>query len=504
MKLFKKSTISLAMTAAMIGGVAMTQVATAATQSAAGVPHVSVNGLGQALVYPYYSVREGNTTSINVFNTSSTHAVAVKVRFREYQNSRDVLDFNLVLSPNDKWFANLNAAGDGVELTTTDKSCTVPQNVSTSQFIDDGYTFSAFRDEGDQDLLRLQEGYAEIVPMAWSDVTTNDVFEGALHSQTTGLPGNCDDVQAAFTQTTSWDTVAAPDFVGDGAPDISADVDWVAIPVDSNPLFGETIIRNSAGGIAGGTNAIAIADWMDGVKLTTAQAFPFFLEPTLATSAGVWDTTNLPATDLALTASTVVNEWASNPDNGASVDWVVTMPTKSFHVDTDISNIQAGSSRFRGVGASGTNSVITTPVLPFINEFDEVAGEGRADIAYTAEIFNNEEGEAESGSGFGVTVSPGTFTNPDVNALRFEANVVEFGGSTIIDSAKPHDASALVGALPSTQTNTNGYARLTFNDGASGSPALITLPVVGFAMKERNAGDATLSFGQLLNHKYTP
>ena len=491
MKLFKKSTLSLALTAAMIGGVAATQTASAYPQAATAGPVVSNSGLGQALIYPYYSVRGGTQTTINVFNTSTTHAVAVKVRFREHQNSRDVLDFNLVLSPNDKWFANLNAsAAGGVVLSTTDKSCTVPENINGQEFLNDAYTFSAFQDSGSQDLARLQEGYAEIIPMAWSSVTTDPTFAGALHSQATGNPGSCAAVTTAFTPTTSWDTVLAPVVVGDGAPAISADADWVAIPAGENPLFGETFIKNN--GVGGGSNAVAIADWMAGVKLTTAQAFPYFLEPTLGTSAGVWDTTNLPATDDALTSSTVINEWASNPLNNAEVDWAVTMPTKSFHVDVAAANIQAGSSNFRAVGAGGGTA---TPLAPFTNAF----ALGRSDVAYGAQGYNNEEGEAATGPGPGVSIPPGTFNNPDVASLRFEANVISFGAGTILNSASPADASGLVASLPT--GSSNGYARLTFNNGAAGTPAALPLPVVGFALKTRETTTSGDNFGQMLDHK---
>ena len=486
MKLFKKSTLSLALTAAMIGGVVATQTASAYPQGAAGAPHVSNSGLGQALIYPYYSVREGTQTTINVFNTSNTHAVAVKVRFREHQNSRDVLDFNLVLSPNDKWFANLNAtAAGGVQLTTSDKSCTVPESINGQQFLDDAYTFTAFRDSGAQTLGRLQEGYAEIIPMAWSNVTTNATYAGALHSQTTGIPGSCAAVTTAFTPTTTWDTVLAPLAVGDGAPAISSDDDWVAIPAGSNPLFGETFVKND--GVGGGSNAIAIADWMAGVKLTTAQAFPYFLEPTLATSAGVWNTANIAATNDALMAGTIINEWAANPVNNAEVDWAVTFPTKSFHVDIANANIQAGSSRYRTTGPDGTGAA--TGLAPFSNAF----ANGRSDVAFGAAGYNNEEGEAADGPGPGVQISPGTFNNPDVASLRYESNVISFGAGTVLNAADATDASGLVASLPT--GSTNGHAKLSFVDAVGG------LPVAGFALKTRATGDATINFGQMLDHK---
>ena len=62
----------------------------------AGAVSVSANNLGQALIFPYYTVRGGWTTLLGVTNTSN-QVVAVKVRFREAYNSRDVFDFNIIL-----------------------------------------------------------------------------------------------------------------------------------------------------------------------------------------------------------------------------------------------------------------------------------------------------------------------------------------------------------------------------------------------------------------------
>src|ERR1700694_2307266 len=91
------------------------------------------NNLGQALVYPYYTVNSaggnGFNTYISVVNTT-TNVKIVKVRFREGKNSREVLDFNLYLSPNDMWTgAVVPASADAsaaAHLITSDVSCTNP------------------------------------------------------------------------------------------------------------------------------------------------------------------------------------------------------------------------------------------------------------------------------------------------------------------------------------------------------------------------------------------
>lgn len=77
-----------------------------AMAGAANAVYVNSDGLGHALIYPYYTVRGGNVTLLSVVNTTAD-AKAVKVRFIEGKNSQEVLDFNLFLSPKDVWTANV-------------------------------------------------------------------------------------------------------------------------------------------------------------------------------------------------------------------------------------------------------------------------------------------------------------------------------------------------------------------------------------------------------------
>jgi len=116
---------------------------------AAQAVNLNPDGLGQVLIYPYYTVRNvlpdvpgipapctgTECTDITApFNTllsvvnSTASAKAVKVRFLEGRNSREVLDFNLYLSAKDVWGAALvpNAAG-GATMLVTDRSCTLPR-----------------------------------------------------------------------------------------------------------------------------------------------------------------------------------------------------------------------------------------------------------------------------------------------------------------------------------------------------------------------------------------
>ena len=110
MKLMRKSHINMAVAAGLIGLASGPGVV-----SAAGTD----TNTGQALVMPYYTVNDGWTTTFNVMNTSDT-TLAVKVRFHESKNSRDVLDFNIVMSPYDAWTGWIEDSETGPQLFTTD------------------------------------------------------------------------------------------------------------------------------------------------------------------------------------------------------------------------------------------------------------------------------------------------------------------------------------------------------------------------------------------------
>src|SRR5678816_1917985 len=79
-------------------------------------------------IYPYYTVRGGNGTLLSVVNTHQ-EGKAVKVRFLEGYDSREVLDFNLYLSQYDVWVAQVYDNGSGGAVATNDNSCTVPTMV---------------------------------------------------------------------------------------------------------------------------------------------------------------------------------------------------------------------------------------------------------------------------------------------------------------------------------------------------------------------------------------
>ena len=89
MNTFKKTTLYTAL--AGIGALGMAGTANAV--------HVNPDGLGQVLIYPYYTTQTSGVAQpfnslLSVVNSTAS-VKAVKVRFLEGKNSREVLDFNL-------------------------------------------------------------------------------------------------------------------------------------------------------------------------------------------------------------------------------------------------------------------------------------------------------------------------------------------------------------------------------------------------------------------------
>ena len=112
---------------------------------------------------------------------------AVKVRFLEGKDSREVLDFNLFLSAYDVWTAGIipdTTSGSG-ELVTFDKSCTIPPIPAGGvDFVNFAYVGSA-ADGADTSLDRTKEGYVEIIEMA--TYTTNSTV-GVAATHVSGVP----------------------------------------------------------------------------------------------------------------------------------------------------------------------------------------------------------------------------------------------------------------------------------------------------------------------------
>ncbi len=140
-----------------------------ATTAGANVVHLAPNGVGQVLMYPYYTTRGGTVSLVSLVNTTA-EAKAVRINVREARRGAVVARVNLYLSAKDVWTGALIDDGDGASLISNDSSCTAPAisptaalKLSNAEFVNDNAPFpDAARDGRD----RTREGYLEVIEMA--------------------------------------------------------------------------------------------------------------------------------------------------------------------------------------------------------------------------------------------------------------------------------------------------------------------------------------------------
>jgi hypothetical protein len=488
--MFRMNKISTAMaTAGLLSATLMAGVQLANAQT------FSTVGAGTAVTVPYYTVRAGWQTLMNVTNTTG-NSLAVKVRVRESYNSRDVLDFNVLLSPYDVWTASLSNSGGRPFLQTTDRSCTVPISVRDSGALGNELAYTGtFADSGPATTDRMLEGYVELLVMGEATGVGTGTPANAKHVN--GEPVNCVAAANNFVRGVgipAWVSGPITGDAGSGSPIARSDYGNITSPA---PLKVNISYLNQALGLSSGGTATHIAGWGVGQNLVTAQQFPWFLEPTLASHAGLWNNSALAQVEAPLNANSVINEWSNYPSNGVQTDWVVAFPTKSFRVDRANTNIQAGCNQWRnGTGGGVIAADCGQPVVPFENAFTL----GKSNITVTYTLYDREEAVAVVTTD-GVTVSPAPPPEIVINTLPYETNVLVIGNSAYgaLTPALNSGVAQIVDVKGQLKPESPfGWVNLTF----TGAPAATGLPATGFIFKARTFGDRTKNYGQMMEHGY--
>jgi hypothetical protein len=309
-------------------------------------------GVGQVLVFPYYTVNAGNQTLVSVLNNSAA-GKAVKVRFREGGNARPALAFNLYLSPFDVWTASVFSRSDigadqPANLVTVDNSCTVPRikGNTARPTLSNGNRYAPFNnlaytgaadDAGADNLERTREGYFELIEMG--EVVNRE--RGSLTAIThgsNGVPADCAQIENAWVSL-------------DAAPPATAY--WTSNPLtDLAPpqggLIGTASIIDAFAGTIVPYNAEAIDAFSDIAQHTAPSA----AGPTLASArtsaevatAHVFDdstpvTSSFPlsraidAVSALFMQDVLYNEFVTSAAVAGSTEWVVTFPTKFAYAD---------------------------------------------------------------------------------------------------------------------------------------------------------------------------
>jgi hypothetical protein len=466
----RKKLVTLAIASAAVGG--------AMVSAPAQAVNVSQNNVGEVLFYPYYTVKNGYDTIFTVVNTTNRTAI-FKIRFREALNSREVRDFNVILSPYDHWGAAVtkDSAGTGAVVRTYDNTCTSPilpaSAIATGsrEIAFTNYLFAGSNADGGSEAIdRVQEGYFEIFLMGVSSADYNNsanVIEyNAKHVN--GVPRNCATVDTQFTNVagSAFSTFSAPENI------LKGHVTYIDVAkgkaIDAEPTHLEDWRNNSSFISAPGdtTPSLANGDQTDANMLVDG-AF------VTKTGAGSPDAEVNTAT-IVLSADAVINEFATG--SGASTSWVLTFPSKHHYTDgiTDITTIDA-----QGI-----------PPFKYLFKGDKDAGGKSCDVI-SVTLYNREEGTAQpSGTAFSPVQSSSNVE------LCYEANVIDFNGTAVFGSGTNHLG------MTTTDVGTAGWAYigLTNTGNVGGNTTVTGLPVIGFAAIMRDTGGAAVNYGSSIAH----
>ncbi len=444
MNTFKKKSLYAAL--ASVGALGVVGTAQAA--------NVNPDGLGQVLIYPYYTVNSKSTAPYNsllsVVNTMAS-AKAVKVRFIEGRNSAEVLDFNLFLSAHDVWTAGVIPLGSGAGVFTADKSCTIPTVPSTAATAQPFVNYVYAGDGAGDGLDRTMEGYVEIIEMG--------VVTGATATAVTHVKGVPPCTAAGLTDAAVAANIVAP----------------------TGGLFGGISLINVLAGVDVSENAVAI----DNFRTTGTYNVPGSIKPDLtdvnpstsvvfagaAVVSSAW-TSPIDTISALFMVEHIANEYVLDTVSASGTDWVLTMPTKRYYFNSDGSVIKLFQRNF------------------VTNSCDDIG----------LSVFDREEVFPSTPQGFSPPPPAGK-----VAGMCWEANVLTFNSTNILASAN---------SLSATVSYQNGWADLTVTpvatfDGSSAHNLVSTtnqtyfgLPIIGFAAQSFTNGTLTSTDGSLVQANY--
>lgn len=448
----RKNVVAMSI-AAMIGGLGLAGGAQAGTFEGGIVATTAEqlvfngDGIGHSLLFPYYTVQNGQSTLLSIVNSDTVNAKAVKVRFRGASNSDDVFDFTLLLSPGDVWTANVSEGANGAaRLVTHDASCTLPASVRTNAGA--GTAFLTDR-LGTAGVAGTREGYVEVFNMA-------DIPAGsAMYTAIKHVNGVAPCTPATFSPLATYaniDTLAEVEALGFRAPTTGLHGQWTLIDVPNATSFSgnatAVVAQTAAGANATGrlvlfsqTGAAVAAgtaqNWtsdplLRGGAVAAAQYdFPDMSTPYLLAASypggGAVDypLNQAEALTAALAVNTVQNEFYTGSDINAATDWVFSMPTRRYNVALNYTGNVRVYSDYAGAGGV-TNYFDATNT--------NVTGSQICVTGITVAHWNREEGNPVVADDF--VVSPGTPGEP----LSFcgEASVLSIndaGGNSVLSAA---------------------------------------------------------------------
>lgn len=453
----KKSSLTTSVIAGIAGVAGLVNVSSAL--------NVNPDGLGQVLIYPYYTVNAENSTLVSIVNTTDD-VKAVKVRFLEGRNSQEVLDFNLYLSPFDVWTGLVgDPEGDDTGraiLRSFDTSCIAPKSVYQNIHTEAGQNFLDYQyagsnpDGGPYHIERTREGHIEMIEMG-RVVDDGDVSEAGGTSVSAidvlgGNPAPFTGSELAFAAThidgVPFDCEAISDAWENGGQwRANANLD---IDTPNGGLFGGGQIIDTVNGTNLSYNADAIEGFFVSETRANLHAFPGSVDPSLAfaqssdggeATAVIFDNGTLyqftftgadagrNAVSAVFMHNEIYNEYVTNEAILADSEWVITFPTKRLHIDELLPSRLPFRSTYQGDD--------TAP-------YEGLAG---ACEPIDVEFFDREERT----SGFIPDDVPPSPPPPNIEApglnLCFEAQVITFNQEDAGEVLTGNQPSAILGSF---------------------------------------------------------
>jgi hypothetical protein len=366
----------------VVGAHAMQSLATAplapANVGVATTLEFNENGIGHSLLVPYYTVQGAEFTLFNIQNTDMLNGKAVKIRFRGAENSDDVYDITVLLSPGDWWGAAITRTGGNpgvAQLTTADNSCTLPQGQAA---INRAFVTSRLTGSG-QTTASTLEGYVEVFNMA--DIPpvlvgggVNPLYTAIKHSAA-GVPPGCTSTAVNNLFNDPADSTAAQ-AAGLGAPTTGLMGSWSIVngPLGTAYSGAATAVeaRVNDGQVPGYGNIVFFPQSNASVSLANARIFtadPILRggvpDPTVATvftpttpapgvNALLFDFPDMSTPYIvgdiatlangsaarrqafrlsrALAVSSVSNEYVTGVGLQAATDWTLSSPSRRYNV----------------------------------------------------------------------------------------------------------------------------------------------------------------------------
>jgi len=433
----------------------------------------SANGMGEVLIFPYYSVNNGLNTLYSVVNTTA-EAKAIKVNFYEGDIGLDVLTFHVYLSPYDVWTGALipwtsdipgHIGEPSVLHLSGDESCAPYLTKLGQPFLP--YVIDVDADADNRSMQRATEGHLMVIEMG---VLTGHAVDFVDHG-TNGVPVYCGGLELA------WETG-----------------EWALAPLDepTGGLLGGASLINVDEGLSMSYDALALNEFWAGPGQFNA---PGDLEPNLGSGSNTskvlladgsvaesqW-ASGAEAVSAALMKSELYNEYAYDAIVNGKSEWLVNFPTKALHT---------------------TNTEVA--IAPFSQVWD---GAQSCD-EYTAVFYDR---ESEPSYQFDCCIDPPP-PPPDDPQFCYSSNVFEL----LLPYSEPNPVSAILGsdnlAPPATYFDSreteHGWGVVRFSGSQNMTPvsglSLKGMPVAGFMVQQfTNAGAADgllAQYGNLFRHK---